>query len=83
MRISLNPIKNHQIFWKNLSKEIALGIKLDDRIGYMAKALAYITLKDHKDNFRSPHTPQIIKQLPTSISNRLSNNSSNKQASDM
>ena len=30
------------------AKEIAAGVKLDDRIEYMAKAPAYITLKDHK-----------------------------------
>ena len=35
------------------------------------------------DNTSSNHPPQIIKQLPTSISNRLSNNSSNKQVFDM
>ena len=35
------------------AKEIAAGVKLDDRIEYMAKAPAYITLKDEKDNFRS------------------------------
>ena len=34
-------------------------------------------------NTSSNHPPQIIKQLPTSISNRLSNNSSNKQVFDM
>ena len=34
-------------------KDIAAGIKLDDRIEYMAKAPANITLKDEKDNFRS------------------------------
>ena len=37
------------------AKEIAAGVKLDDRIEYMAKAPVYITLKDHKDNFRSVH----------------------------
>ena len=37
------------------AKEIAAGIKIDDRIEYVAKAPAYITLKDHKDNFRSAH----------------------------
>ena len=37
------------------AKEIAAGVKLDDRIEYMAKAPAYITLKDHKDIFRSAH----------------------------
>ena len=34
-------------------------------------------------NISSNLPPQIIKQLPTSISNRLSNNSSNKQVFDM
>ena len=34
-------------------------------------------------NTFSNHLPQIIKQLPVSISNRLSNNSSNKQVFDM
>ena len=34
-------------------------------------------------NASSNHPPQIIKQLPISISNRLSNNSSNKQVFDM
>ena len=34
-------------------------------------------------NTSSNHLPQIIKQLPTSISNRLSNNSSNTQDFDM
>ena len=34
-------------------------------------------------NTSSNHPPQVIKQLPISISNRLSNNSSNKQVFDM
>ena len=34
-------------------------------------------------NTSSNHPPHIIKQAPTSISDRLSNNSSNKQAFDM
>ena len=34
-------------------------------------------------NTSSNHPPQIIKQLPTSISNLLSNNSSNKQVFEM
>ena len=34
-------------------------------------------------NTSSNHPPQIIKQLPTSISNCLSNNSSNKQVFEM
>ena len=37
------------------AKEIAAGVELDDRIEYIAKAPAYITLKDYKDNFRSAH----------------------------
>ena len=37
------------------AKKTAAGIKLDDRIEYMAKAPAYITLKDHQDNFRLAH----------------------------
>ena len=53
------PIKNHKPIWKksiNLeAKEIAAGIKLGDRIEYMAKAPAYMTWKVHKDNFRSAH----------------------------
>ena len=32
------------------AKEIAAGIKIDYRIEYMAKAPAYITLKDQKNN---------------------------------
>ena len=34
-------------------------------------------------NTSSNHPPQIVKQLPISISNRLSNNSSNNQVFDM
>ena len=37
------------------AKQIAAGVKLGDRIEYMAKAPACITLKDHKENFRSAH----------------------------
>ena len=36
-------------------KEIAPGIKLYDRIEYMAIVPAYITLKNQKDNFRLVH----------------------------
>ena len=42
------------------AKEIAAGVKLDGRIEYMAKAPAYITLKDYKDNFRSAHPCHFI-----------------------
>ena len=49
------------------AKEIAAGVKLDDRIEYMAKAPAYITLKDHKDNFRSPHPCRLINPCKSKI----------------
>ena len=35
------------------AKEIAKGIKLDDKIECTAKNPAFITLKDHKTNFRT------------------------------
>ena len=37
------------------AKHIAKNIKLDDRIETLAKATAFINLKDHKENFRSSH----------------------------
>ena len=37
------------------AKYIAKSIKLDDRIESLAKMPAFITLKDHKENFRSNH----------------------------
>ena len=49
------------------AKEIAAGVKLDDRIEYMAKAPAYITLKDHKDNFRSAHPCRLINPCKSKI----------------
>ena len=49
------------------AKEIAAGVKLDDRIEYMAKASAYITLKDHKDNFRSAHPCRLINPCKSEI----------------
>ena len=48
-------------------KEIAVGIKLDDRIEYMATAPAYITLKDHKDHFRSVHPCCLINPCKSEI----------------
>ena len=35
------------------AKSIATNLKLSDRIEKLAEAPAYITLKDHKENFRS------------------------------
>ena len=49
------------------AKEIAAGVKLDDRIEYMAKAPVYITLKDHKDNFRSAHPCRLINPCKSEI----------------
>ena len=42
------------------AKHIAKGIKLDDRIKSLAKTPAFITLKDHKENFRSSHPCPLI-----------------------
>ena len=49
------------------AKEIAAGVKLDDRIEYMVKAPAYITLIDHKDNFRSAHLCRLINPCESEI----------------
>ena len=49
------------------AKELAAGIKIDDRIEYMAKAPAYITLKDHKDNFRSAHSCRLTNSCKSEI----------------
>ena len=49
------------------AKETAAGFKLDNRIEYMAKAPAYITLKDHKDNFRSAHPCRLINPCKSEI----------------
>ena len=37
------------------------GIKVDERVECMTKASAYITMKDHKDNFRSAQPCGLIK----------------------
>ena len=42
------------------AKHIAKNIKLDDRIEILAKIPAFITLKDHKENFRSSHPCRLI-----------------------
>ena len=36
------------------------NIKLDDRIENLAKTPAFMTLKDHKENFRSRHSCCLI-----------------------
>ena len=42
------------------TKGITKNIKPDDRIGSLAKKPAFITLKDHKENFRSSHPCRLI-----------------------
>ena len=42
------------------AKHIAKNIKLDDRIESLAKTPAFITLKDHKENFRPSHPCRLI-----------------------
>ena len=49
------------------ARKIAAGVKLDDRIEYMAKVLAYITLKVHKDNFRSADPCRLINPSKSNI----------------
>ena len=49
------------------AKEIAGGIKIDDRIEYMAKAPACVTLEDHKGNFRSVHSCRLINPCKSEI----------------
>ena len=42
------------------AKHIAKIMKLDDRIGSLPETPAFITLKDHKENFRSSHPCLLI-----------------------
>ena len=42
-------------------KQIAAGLRLDDRVECMAKESTYIIPKDYKDNFRSGHPCRLIK----------------------
>ena len=49
------------------AKKVAAGVKLDDKIEYRTKASAYITLKDHKDNFRSAHPCRLINSCKSEI----------------
>ena len=42
------------------AKHIAKNIKLDDRIKNLAKTSAFITSKDHKENFRFSHPCRLI-----------------------
>ena len=49
------------------AKEISAGVKLDGRIEHITKAPAYITLKDHKDNFSSAHPCHLINPCKSEI----------------
>ena len=49
------------------SINLEAGDKLDDKIEFMAKAPAYITLKDHKDNLRSAHPCRLINPCKSEI----------------
>ena len=42
------------------AKDIVKSISLDNRIECQAKTLAFITLKDHKENFRTSHPCRLI-----------------------
>ena len=42
------------------AKSIATKLKLSDRIEKLAEAPAYVTLKDHKENFRSKPSCRLI-----------------------
>ena len=46
---------------RNMEAEhIANNTKLEDRIKSLAKTPAFITIKDHKENFRSSHPCHLI-----------------------
>ena len=42
------------------AKSTAKNIKLDDRIESLAQTTAFITLKNHKENFRTSHPCRLI-----------------------
>ena len=48
-------------------KNIAKSLKLADRIDHLAKAEAFITLKDHKENFVNKPTCQLINPTKTEL----------------
>ena len=48
-------------------KSIATNLELSDRIEKLAKAPVYITLKDHKENFRSMPSCQLINPFKNKI----------------
>ena len=63
---------------KNLeAKKIGKGIKQDDWVKCMAKALFYITLKGIKDKFKSAHPCSLIKPCKVKISKSILENRNN------
>ena len=48
-------------------KNIAKSLKLPDRIDHLAKAEAFITLKDHKENFVNKPTCRLINPTKTEL----------------
>ena len=49
------------------AESIATNLKLSDRIKKLAEAPAYITLKDHKENFRSKRSCRLINSSKNEI----------------
>ena len=49
------------------AKHIATKMKLSDRIEKLAETPVYVTLKDHKDNFRSNASCRLIKSSKSEI----------------
>ena len=49
------------------AKNITKNLELSDRINYLARSPAYITLKDHKENFSSKATCRLINPAKSEI----------------
>ena len=49
------------------AKNIAKSLKLAERIDHLAKAEAFITLKDHKENFVNKPTCRLINPTKTEL----------------
>ena len=52
---------------KDMDSKIAEGLNLDDRIEITTKREAYITLKDHKENFMDNPKTRLVKPAKTEI----------------
>ena len=72
-----------------VAKDLSTKLKIEDRMEYMAKQQAFITLKDHKDNFVEKPTCRLInpakselglvsKQMIERINNSVRNQTQNK-----